>query len=149
MTFSEYIDFVVSRTEQMYTIVQNKGHGPVWLVFVIGIIFGAIIQYARADKFEKIAGFAMTKDTIIPKMLFFAIGLTSYCSIWRSRWGGASYHVKSIMLQGLIIGMAIMGKCSGYRADLYHRGANRCSCRRDLYRLCVYRKWSCSMKPIS
>jgi uncharacterized membrane protein YedE/YeeE len=120
MTFSEYIDFVVSRTEQMYSIVQNEGHGPVWLVFVIGIVFGGIIQYARADKFEKIAGFAMAKDTIIPKMLFFAIGLTSIFLYLEIKMGWASFHVKPIMLQGLIIGgiifgigMAIMGKCPG------------------------------------
>ena len=120
MTISEYFDFVISRTEQMYSIVQNEGHGPVWLVFVIGIIFGAIIQYSRVDKFEKIAGFAMLKDTIIPKMLFFAIGLTSILLYMEIKMGWASYHIKPIMLQGLIlggiifgVGMAIMGKCPG------------------------------------
>lgn len=120
MQFSEYIDFVVSRTEDMYNIVQHEGHGPAWLVFLIGIVFGAIIQYSRVDKFEKIAGFAMLKDTIIPKMLFFAIGLTSILLYLEIKMGWASYHVKPIMLQGLIlggiifgIGMAIMGKCPG------------------------------------
>jgi len=120
MAISEYIDFVLSRTEQMYNIVQNEGHGPVWLVFVIGIIFGGIIQYSRVDKFEKIAGFAMMKDTIVPKMLFFAIGLTAIFLYFEIKMGWASYHIKPIMLQGLIlggiifgIGMAIMGKCPG------------------------------------
>ena len=120
MHISEYFDFVLSRTEQMYSIVQNEGHGPVWLVFVIGIIFGGIIQYSRVDKFEKIAGFAMMKDTIVPKMLFFAIGLTSILLYLEIKMGYASYHIKPIMLQGLIlggvifgIGMAIMGKCPG------------------------------------
>ena len=120
MSITEYFDFVVSRTEQMYSIVQNEGHGSVWLVFVIGIIFGGIIQYSRVDKFEKIAGFAMMKDTIVPKMLFFAIGLTSILLYVEIKMGWASYHVKPIMLQGLIlggvifgIGMAIMGKCPG------------------------------------
>jgi len=120
MSIAEYFDFVLTRTEQMYTIVQNEGHGPVWLVFLIGIVFGAIIQYSRVDKFEKIAGFAMGKDTIIPKMLFFAIGLTSIFLYIEIKMGWASYHVKPIMLQGLIlggtifaIGMAIMGKCPG------------------------------------
>ncbi len=120
MSLMEYFDFVISRTEDMYNIVQNEGHGPVWLVFVIGIIFGAIIQYSRADKFEKIAGFAMGKDTIIPKMLFFAIGLTSILLYVEIKMGYASYHVKPVMLGGLIIGgiifgvsMAIMGKCPG------------------------------------
>jgi uncharacterized membrane protein YedE/YeeE len=120
MNISEYFDFVISRTEQMYTIVQHEGHGPVWLVFVIGIVFGAIIQYSRVDKFEKIAGFAMGKDTIIPKMLFFAIGLTSIFLYLEIKMGYASYHVKPMMIQGIVIGgiifgigMAIMGKCPG------------------------------------
>ncbi len=120
MSIAEYFDFVLTRTEQMYSIVQNEGHGPVWLVFLIGIVFGAIIQYSRVDKFEKIAGFAMGKDTIIPKMLFFAIGLTSIFLYIEIKMGWASYHVKPIMLQGLIlggtifaIGMTIMGKCPG------------------------------------
>ncbi|RUM67241.1 MAG: hypothetical protein DSZ05_03005 [Sulfurospirillum sp.] len=120
MHISEYFDFVLSRTEQMYSIVQNEGHGPVWLVFVIGIIFGGIIQYSRVDKFEKIAGFAMMKDTIVPKMLFFAIGLTSILLYMEIKMGWASYHIKPIILQGLIlggiifgIGMAILGKCPG------------------------------------
>ncbi len=120
MSISEYFDFVLSRTEQMYSIVQNEGHGPVWLVFVIGIIFGGIIQYSRVDKFEKIAGFAMWKDTIVPKMLFFAIGLTSIALYFEIKMGWASYHVKPMMIQGIVIGgiifgigMAIMGKCPG------------------------------------
>ena len=117
---SEYFNFVLTRTEEMFTIVQNENHGSVWLVFLIGIIFGAIIQYSRVDKFEKIAGFAMGKDTIIPKMLFFAIGLTSIILYIEIKLGYASYHPKPMMLSGLIIGgvifgisMAIMGKCPG------------------------------------
>lgn len=120
MSIFEYLSFVESRTESMFNTVANEGHGSVIMVFVIGIIFGAIIQYSRVDKFEKIAGFAMAKDTIIPKMLFFAIGLTSILLYVEIKLGYASYHVKPIMLQGLIIGgaifgvgMAIMGKCPG------------------------------------
>jgi len=117
---SEYFDFVLSRTEDMYNIVQNEGHGSFWLVFFIGIVFGAIIQYTRVDKFEKIAGFAMGKDTIIPKMLFLAIGITSIALYFEIKMGYASFHVKPMILSGLIIGgiifgigMAIMGKCPG------------------------------------
>jgi len=120
MSSDEYFDFVVSRTEDMYNIVQAEGHGSFWLVFIIGILFGAIIQYTRVDKFEKIAGFAMGKDTIIPKMLFLAIGLTSIALYFEIKMGYASYHPKPMILSGLIIGgiifgigMAIMGKCPG------------------------------------
>ncbi|WP_457747177.1 YeeE/YedE thiosulfate transporter family protein [Sulfurimonas sp.] len=120
MSIGEYFAFVAGRTEEMYNIVQLEGHGSFWLVFFIGIIFGAIIQYTRVDKFEKIAGFAMARDTIVPKMLFLAIGITSIVLYFEIKMGYASYHAKPMMLSGLIIGgilfgisMAIMGKCPG------------------------------------
>lgn len=100
--------------------VIHQDHGSVALVFLIGVIFGGIIQYSRVDKFEKIAGFSMLKDTIIPKMLFLAIGLTSIGLYFMIEGGYAHYHVKPIILQGLIVGgilfgvsMAILGKCPG------------------------------------
>ena len=100
--------------------VIHQEHGSVALVFLIGVMFGGIIQYTRVDKFEKIAGFSILKDTIIPKMLFLTVGLTSIALYFMIDAGGASYHVKPIMLQGLIIGgilfgvsMAILGKCPG------------------------------------
>ena len=111
---------MLSRIAQMFENVINQGHGSLALVFLIGIIFGGIIQYTRVDKFEKIAGFSMLKDTIIPKMLFLAVGLTSIGLYFMIEAGGAHYHVKPIFLQGLVIGgtlfgisMAILGKCPG------------------------------------
>ena len=113
-------DGIGARLLQMIESVINQEHGSVALVFLIGIVFGGIIQYTRVDKFEKIAGFAMLKDTIVPKMLFLAVGLTSIALYFMIEAGGANYHVKPIILQGLIIGgilfgvsMAILGKCPG------------------------------------
>jgi uncharacterized membrane protein YedE/YeeE len=109
-----------ARIVQMFENVIHQGHGSLALVFLIGIIFGGIIQYTRVDKFEKIAGFAMLKDTIVPKMLFLAVGITSIALYFMIEAGWAHYHVKPIILQGLIIGgtlfgisMAILGKCPG------------------------------------
>jgi len=109
--------------DRVFTMVENvihMEHGSVALVFLIGVIFGGIIQYTRVDKFEKIAGFAMLKDTIVPKMLFLTVGLTSIGLYFMIDAGGAHYHIKPIILQGLIIGgilfgisMAILGKCPG------------------------------------
>ena len=111
---------ILSRIAQMFENVIHQGHGSLALVFLIGIIFGGIIQYTRVDKFEKIAGFAMLKDTIVPKMLFLAVGLTSIGLYYMIEAGGAHYHIKPILWQGLIIGgtlfgvsMAILGKCPG------------------------------------
>ncbi len=109
-----------SRVVQMMENVIHQGHGSLVLVFLIGIIFGGIIQYTRVDKFEKIAGFAMLKDTIVPKMLFLTVGLTSIGLYFMVEAGWAHYHIKPIIWQGLIIGgilfgiaMAILGKCPG------------------------------------
>jgi uncharacterized membrane protein YedE/YeeE len=109
-----------SRIAQMFENVIHQGHGSLVLVFLIGVIFGGIIQYTRVDKFEKIAGFAMLKDTIVPKMLFLTVGLASIGLYFMIEAGWAHYHVKPIMWGGLIIGgtlfgisMAILGKCPG------------------------------------
>ena len=111
---------LVDRVFQMVENVIHQDHGSVALVFLIGVIFGGIIQYTRVDKFEKIAGFSMLKDTIVPKMLFLAVGLSSIGLYFMIDAGAAHYHVKPIILQGLIIGgilfgisMAILGKCPG------------------------------------
>ncbi len=111
---------LASRIAQMFETVIHQGHGSLALVFLIGIIFGGIIQYTRVDKFEKIAGFAMLKDTIVPKMLFMAVGVTSIGLYFMVEAGWAHYHIKPIVWQGLILGgilfgisMAIMGKCPG------------------------------------
>jgi uncharacterized membrane protein YedE/YeeE len=113
-------DSFASRLVQMMESVIHQGHGSLALVFLIGIIFGGIVQYTRVDKFEKIAGFAMLKDTIVPKMLFLTVGLTSIGLYFMIEAGGAHYHIKPIMWQGLLVGgilfgvsMAILGKCPG------------------------------------
>ena len=111
---------LTSRMVQLFQNVIEQKHGSLALVFLIGIVFGGIIQYTRVDKFEKIAGFAMLKDTIVPKMLFLAVGLTSIGLYFMIEAGWAHYHVKPLIWQGLIVGgalfgisMAIMGKCPG------------------------------------
>ncbi len=108
------------RILNMFTTVSNESHGSLFVVFAIGLVFGVIVQYSRVDKFEKIAGFAMLRDTVVPKMLFLAIGLASVGLYFMVEAGYASYHPKPIILGGLIIGgtifgisMAILGKCPG------------------------------------
>ena len=108
------------RIEGMFANVAAQGHGSIVFILFAGVLFGVIIQYVRADKFEKIAGFAMLKDTIVPKMLFLTVGLTSIGLYFMIDAGYASYHIKPIILSGLVIGgvlfgasMAVMGKCPG------------------------------------
>ncbi|WP_456380882.1 YeeE/YedE thiosulfate transporter family protein [Hydrogenimonas sp.] len=113
-------DAMLQRFVHMFEIVAAEGHGSLWMVLFIGFVFGAIIQWSRVDKFEKIAGFAMLEDMTVPKMLFFAIGFASIFLYVLIEIGLAHYHVKPVMLGGLVIGavlfgiaMAIFGKCPG------------------------------------
>lgn len=108
------------RIVSMFATVENEHHGSVLLVFVLGILFGSIIQFTKVHKFEKIAGFSMLKDTVVPKMLFLAIGISSIGLYIMTQLGWAEYHIKPIILGGLVIGgiifgvsMAIFGKCPG------------------------------------
>jgi hypothetical protein len=116
----EFLLRVWERTLDMFHTAADEGHGNVILIFVIGMVFGSILQYTKVHKFEKIAGFSMLKDTVVPKMLFLAIGLASIGLYYMVEAGYASYHIKTINLFGIIIGgtifgiaMAIFGKCPG------------------------------------
>jgi len=118
--FLTYISDVAEGLKIMFENVINQPHGSLGLVFLIGVMFGGIIQYTRVDKFEKIAGFAMLKDTIVPKMLFLTVGLASIALYFFMDLGIAHAHIKPLNYQGLIIGgilfgigMAILGKCPG------------------------------------
>ncbi|WP_300367585.1 YeeE/YedE thiosulfate transporter family protein [Hydrogenimonas sp.] len=111
---------MIDRFIHMFEIVGAEGHGGILTVLFIGFVFGAIIQWSRVDKFEKIAGFAMLTDMTVPKLLFFAIGLASIGLYFMIEAGYAHYHVKPILLGGIVIGailfgiaMAIFGKCPG------------------------------------
>ena len=111
---------MIERILNMFTTVSNESHGSLLVVLLIGVVFGGIIQYTRIDKFEKIAGFAMLRDTTIVKLLFLAIGLASIGLYFMIQAGYASYHPKPLILGGIIVGgilfgasMAIMGKCPG------------------------------------
>jgi len=111
---------MIDRIFSMFQTVSDENHGSVIVVFMIGIIFGLIIQSTKLHKFEKIAGFSMLKDTVVPKMLFLTIGLSSLGLFVMVQAGWATFHIKPITLGGLIIGgaifgasMAIFGKCPG------------------------------------
>ncbi len=120
MIFLTYMSDITQGVKVMFENVINQPHGSLGLVFLIGVMFGGIIQYTRVDKFEKIAGFAMLKDTIVPKMLFLTVGLASIALYFLMDAGLAHAHIKPLNYQGLIIGgilfgigMAILGKCPG------------------------------------
>ncbi len=68
---------MIERIENMFNIVANEGHGSVWIVLLIGFLFGVIILYSRLDKFEKMAGFMIFEDTLVPRMAMTTVALSS------------------------------------------------------------------------
>lgn len=85
-----------------------------------GFIFGAILQYARLNRFDTIAGMAVLQDFTVAKTIAFAVGLGMLLLQAEIYLGWADYHVKPFILIGIVaggllfgMGMAILGYCPG------------------------------------
>ncbi len=109
---------MIDRITNMFNIVANGSHGSIWIVLLIGFIFGAIILYSRLDKFEKMAGFMIFEDTLVPRMAMTTVALSSVGFYFLVQNGYAAFSVKPVLLTGLIIGafifgigLVILGKC--------------------------------------
>jgi uncharacterized membrane protein YedE/YeeE len=109
---------MIERIENMFTIVANQAHGSVWTVLFIGFVFGAIILYSRLDKFEKMAGFMIFEDTLVPRMAMTTVALSALGFYFLTQNGYATFSVKPLILGGIIlggilfgIGLVILGKC--------------------------------------
>ncbi|MFA5454484.1 MAG: YeeE/YedE thiosulfate transporter family protein [Sulfurimonas sp.] len=109
---------MIDKISNMFTIVANGGHGSIWLVLFIGFCFGAIILYSRLDKFEKMAGFMIFEDTLVPRMAMTTVALSSIGFYFLVEGGYATFDIKPTILGGLIIGgilfgigLVILGKC--------------------------------------
>ncbi|MFT5660017.1 MAG: putative membrane protein YedE/YeeE [Sulfurimonas sp.] len=109
---------MIEKISNMFDTVANGSNGSVWLVLLIGFCFGAIILYSRLDKFEKMAGFMIFEDTLVPRMAMTTVALSSLGFYFLVDAGYASYAIKPTILGGLIIGailfgtgLVILGKC--------------------------------------
>ena len=109
---------MIDKIINMFDIVKNTNHGSVWTVLFIGFCFGAIILYSRLDKFEKMAGFMIFEDTLVPRMAMTTVALSSIGFYFLVQAGYATFAVKPILLGGLIVGavlfgtgLVILGKC--------------------------------------
>ena len=90
------------------------------MILLLGFIFGAILQYASLNKYNVIAGMATLENLAVAKTIAFAIGLGAILVNLEIYLGFASYHVKPLILGGVILGglvfgtgMAILGYCPG------------------------------------
>lgn len=109
---------MIERIENMFSVVANQGHGSILMVLGIGFVFGAIILYSRLDKFEKMAGFMIFEDTLVPRMAMTTVALSGIGFYFLTQNGYATYDIKPTILTGLIIGaiifgvgLVILGKC--------------------------------------
>jgi len=89
-------------------------------IFIFGLLFGLILQYAGLNKYNTISGMATLDDLTVAKAIAVAIGLGAVLLNVEIGLGLASYHVKPLILGGIIsggilfgIGMAILGYCPG------------------------------------
>jgi len=92
----------------------------VFVILILGFLFGAILQYASLNKYNVISGMATLDNFAVAKAIAVAIGVGAILLNIEIGLGLASYHVKpfillGIMLGGLIFGagMAILGYCPG------------------------------------
>ena len=100
------------------------------LIIIFGFLFGAVLQYARLNKFDVISGMATLDDYAVAKAIAFAIGLGAILINIEIGLGLAAYHVKPMVLGGIMIGgiifgigMAILGYCPGTLAISLGEGA--------------------------
>jgi len=90
------------------------------MILVFGFIFGGIIQYANLNKFNVISGLARLEDFAVLKAIAVAVGLGILFMNIEIGMGLATYHVKPLIVGGIVFGglifgtgMAILGYCPG------------------------------------
>ena len=90
------------------------------IILFFGFIFGAILQYASLNKYNTISGLAILENFAVAKAILLAIGIGAIILSIEIGLGFASYHIKPLLLNGIILGglifgmgMAILGYCPG------------------------------------
>ena len=100
------------------------------VILILGFLFGAILQYARLNKYDVISRLATLEDLAVAKAIVLAIGVGAIVLNIEIAAGLAHYHVKPFVLGGVILGgiifgsgMAILGYCPGTLAISLGEGA--------------------------
>jgi len=90
------------------------------LTIVFGFAFGLLLAIARVNRNEVIAGMATLEDFRVAKTMAVAIGVGVFLIGILVVTGAASYHIKPLILGGIVfgglifgVGMAILGYCPG------------------------------------
>jgi uncharacterized membrane protein YedE/YeeE len=87
---------------------------------ILGFLFGALLQSAKLNRFDTISGMATLENFKVAKAIALAIGVGVILINIEIGLGFASYHVKPLLLGGIVLGglifgtgMAILGYCPG------------------------------------
>jgi uncharacterized membrane protein YedE/YeeE len=87
---------------------------------ILGFLFGGILQYAKLNRYNTISGLATLENFAVAKAIVVAIGVGIILFNIEIGLGLASYHIKPLILGGVILGglifgsgMAILGYCPG------------------------------------
>jgi len=87
---------------------------------ILGFLFGAILQSAKLNRFDTISGMATLENFKVAKAIALAIGVGVILINIEIGLGFASYHIKPLLLGGIVLGglifgtgMAILGYCPG------------------------------------
>ena len=98
-------------------------------VFILGMIFGAIMQLGFLDRLSKVIGAFLLKDLTIPKALMVAMGVGAIFLYTAEYFGLIQFHIKpfypvGVALGGLIFGtgMVIVGYCPGSMPEAVGEG---------------------------
>ena len=87
---------------------------------ILGFLFGGLLQSARLNRFDTISGMATLENFKVAKAIALAIGVGVILLNIDIGLGFASYHIKPLLLGGIVLGglifgsgMAILGYCPG------------------------------------
>ena len=64
------------------------------IIITFGFLFGAVLQYAKLNKFNTISGIAILQDLTVAKAIAVAIGIGAILLNIEIALGLATYHVK-------------------------------------------------------
>ncbi len=100
------------------------------VTLILGFIFGAILHFARLNRYDVISGLAILKDLTVAKAIALAIGIGIIILNIEIGLGLAGYHVKPLVVGGIVlgglifgVGMAILGYCPGTLAVSFGEGS--------------------------
>lgn len=95
-------------------------NSEMFITLILGFLFGGILQYAKLNRYNTISGLATLENYAVAKAIAVAIGVGIIILNIEIGLGFASYHIKPLILGGVILGglvfgagMAILGYCPG------------------------------------